>query len=140
MIFVLIGIIILVVSFIVALVSLIREQAKFEHQALDLDQDKESVEKVDEEPQVNGVSQDSDVVLATGKLHYDLIKEQRITQEQFFWEKPEYKNANLQDQDSEIESIRREIERKIEENKSKENTKLSGEVSIADLKKDLSEG
>lgn len=150
MIFVVIGIIILIVSFAVALFSLLREQAKFEHK-IGADQRGEPKEKVIDKPYVNGFSHDADTVLATQNLHTDLVKEEEQREEHFFWEKPQDRQPNFSQKDSEsqIAIIQQELERKIEENKSKakdsqsfevDSKKLTGEISIADLKKELGEG
>lgn len=150
MIFIVIGIIILIVSFVIALFSLLREQAKFEHEVGD-DQQEKPREKVIDKPYVNGFSQDADTVLATQNLHNDLVKDQKQREELFFWDKPQNRQPNFSQEDSEsqIARIQQELERKIEENKSKAKgsqsidvnpKKLTGEISIADLKKDLGEG
>ena len=145
MIFVILGITILLVSFVVALVSLIREQAKFEKEVKFEQEVKEESNEVNN--YTNGKNHDSDVILETQRIKGDFEKDER--RERFIWEEPEVSEGRTTFDDSEIARIREELERVKMENKYQESKvephddsdkKLSGEISLTKLREELGKG
>ena len=143
MIFVILGITILLVSFVVALVSLIREQAKFAKEVKFEQEVKEESNEVNN--YTNGKNHDSDVILQ--RLKGDFEKDER--RERFIWEEPEVSEGRTTFDDSEIARIREELERVKMENKYQESKvephddsdkKLSGEISLTKLREELGKG
>ena len=143
MIFVILGITILLVSFVVALVSLIREQAKFAKEVKFEQEVKEESNEVNN--YTNGKNHDSDVILQ--RLKGDFEKDQ--SRERFIWEEPEVSEGRTTFDDSEIARIRGELERVKMENKYQESKvephddsdkKLSGEISLTKLREELGKG